>query len=206
MLLEPLYVQRQVLEVSVWALLPSWMNFMLTYGHDWGQFSGTMITCVFLLMGWYFDIMAFTPFLLASCGYERLVRKIPWMKNIYVAMMYVLNFVVLPWYIESLHTVGSFPIGFTLAYFLRVVAFEIHDDILDWNEDRKTGRTTMAMMLGVERGKTVVLLLLILSMGTGGWSNAAGWCEQTLLDILLMVSSQQFAWGRGWIMCIRSFQ
>ena len=197
---EPIFVSQIVLHAKdpFWILIPTMMNFILTYGYDWGVFSQRVVLFCFLLNGWYFQILSFVPFLIATFAYDRVI---PWAKNIMVALMYSLNFLVIPWAIKQGN--DPLPTTFLCAYIARIVAFEMYDDLQDWEEDASQGRKTMVRILG----KRASALLIPLVLGVSGTLYADHrWKVQTIVDLVIMLIGHFFrilpgiTWGRGWML------
>jgi len=193
LILEPTFVQQSVLQIPYNAMIPSVINFILTYGYDWGLLSAPVALSFVLLYAWYFPFLAFVPFLLSTFAYEPLIRMAPWSKNMFVAFMYSLNFVVLPWTIAA----TTLPTRFILAYFLRVIAFEMHDDLQDWEEDVERGRKTLVQIVGRRPSRFLIHFLLVCS---GMIFGSRIWRCQTCIDVIGMILFPGIALGRGWVL------
>ena len=152
----------------------------LTYGYDWGVLNAELVICAFVLSGWYFGCLAFLPFLLMTFAYEPITHSMPWMKNIIVVVMYSLNFVVIPWYIQPTRPI---PTTFLTAYALRILAFEMYDDLQDWDDDLRRGRTTFVQLLGHTTSRIVISLFLLVS----GLYDAPHWRAQSMLDRTILL-------------------
>ena len=200
MCLEPLYLIRGEMQLPMWTMMPGMVNFVLTYAYDWGPKElGWGLAVCYVCAAWYYDVLVFSPLMLATVWYDQVVQTVPTMKNSFVAGMYAVNFVVIPWYIGS---DAPFPTWLVVAYLIRVMAFELHDDVLDIAEDRPTQRQTLATQLGEPPSLWLVMGLLCVS----GWRRTASvWRWQTLFDALLMFTHPQHALGRGWVLTLGTF-
>ena len=195
---EAVYLQR-LLKLPPRVLIHTFLNFTTTYAYDWGYITTLGVSLLFTVGG-IIDpkTCLFVPFMAATCGYEGVVQKFPWFKNLFVAGMYGMNFIVIPLYIANVNVFTPQNMGILLPYCLRVIAFEMYDDVLDIEEDTKNGRATFASRVGKRNAEICTACLLLLGVWASRDTDAALFHELVFNAVSFCLLGRHFVLLRSW--------
>ena len=94
------------------------------------------------------------------------LRKIAGLKQFYVALIWVLVCIVIPFMFEETHFSGLYFFGkdewlYIISQFCFIAALCIPFDIRDINKDREEGTRSLPVMLGIKESKFIAVVLIV---------------------------------------------